>query len=275
MIRDRPQTSNLTPVAMQNEKTQDGPDKGWSIFQRMDFEPSFLDRGRVYAIGDIHGRSDLLDRIITAIRRDLEANPVENCVTVTLGDYFDRGPDSRGVIERLLNNPFPSDFVPLKGNHELLFESFLHRPAVAEHWRRLGGLETLASYGVRVGSLMRGQSYQEAADALKAAVPQTHLDFVRSLRTSLPIGPYFLCHAGVRPGVPLDRQSEDDLLWIREPFLASAANFGKIVVHGHTPTEQPDIRANRINVDTGAYVTNNLTCVALGREAPRFLSTVR
>src|ERR1700732_991409 len=117
-------------------------------------------------------RSALLDRIITAIRSDLEANPVENCVTVTLGDYFDRGPDSRGVIERLLSNPFPSDFIPLKGNHELLFESFLRQPAVAEHWRRLGGLETLASYGVPVQLLMRGQSYVQAAEALKAAVPQ-------------------------------------------------------------------------------------------------------
>jgi serine/threonine protein phosphatase 1 len=241
----------------------------------MDFGPSFLERGRVYAIGDIHGRSDLLDRIVTAIRSDLEANPVENCVTVTLGDYFDRGPDSRGVIERLLSNPFPSEFIPLKGNHELLFESFLRQPAVAEHWRRLGGLETLASYGVPVQLLMRGQSYRQAAEALKAAVPQAHLNFVSSLRTSLSIGPYFLCHAGVRPGVPLDRQSEDDLLWIREPFLASGVNFGKIVVHGHTPTEQPEVLANRINVDTGAYVTNKLTCVALGKQAPRFLSTSR
>ena len=193
----------------------------------MDFGPSFLERGRVYAIGDIHGRSDLLDRIVTAIRSDLEANPVENCVTVTLGDYFDRGPDSRGVIERLLSNPFPSDFIPLKGNHELLFESFLRQPAVAEHWRRLGGLETLASYGVPVQLLMRGQSYRQAAEALKAAVPQAHLNFVSSLRTSLSIGPYFLCHAGVRPGVPLDRQIEDDLLWIREPFLAKRSEFRK------------------------------------------------
>ena len=120
---------------------------------------------------------------------------------------------------------------------------------------------------------MRGQSYQQAAEALKAAVPQAHLDFVRSLRTSLSIGPYFLCHAGVRPGVPLDHQSEEDLLWIREPFLASGANFGKIVVHGHTPTERPELLANRINVDTGAYATNELTCVALGNEAPRFFST--
>jgi serine/threonine protein phosphatase 1 len=239
----------------------------------MDFEPSFPEHGRIYAIGDIHGRSDLLERIVTAIRTDLEANPVRDCVTVTLGDYFDRGPDSRGVIERLLSNPFPTDFIPLKGNHEVLFESFLHQPAVGEHWRRLGGLETLASYGVRVDGLMRGQNYQQAAQALRAAVPQAHLDFIGSLRLSVSIGPYFLCHAGVRPGVPLDRQSEEDLLWIREPFLASRANFGKIIVHGHTPAEKPEVLANRINIDTGAYATNKLTCVALGKQPPRFLST--
>jgi serine/threonine protein phosphatase 1 len=115
----------------------------------MDFEPSFLECGRIYAIGDIHGRSDLLDRIIAAIRTDLEANPVKNCVTVTLGDYFDRGPDSRGVIERLLRNPFPSEFIALKEITSSLFESFLRHPRVAEHWRRLGGVETLASYGTR------------------------------------------------------------------------------------------------------------------------------
>jgi serine/threonine protein phosphatase 1 len=124
-----------------------------------------------------------------------------------------------------------------------------------------------------VGSLLRGQNYQEAAQALKAAVPQAHLDFVTSLRTSLSIGRYFLCHAGVRPGVPLERQSEDDLLWIRKPFLTSQADFGKIVVHGHTPTEKPEVRPNRINVDTGAYMTNKLSCVVLGKEPPRFLST--
>jgi serine/threonine protein phosphatase 1 len=120
---------------------------------------------------------------------------------------------------------------------------------------------------------MRGQSYEQAAQALRAAVPQPHLDFVSSLKTSLSIGPYSLCHAGVRPGVPLDRQSEDDLLWIRDPFLASRANFGKIVVHGHTSAQNPEVLPNRINVDTGAYVTNKLTCVALGKQAPRFLST--
>jgi serine/threonine protein phosphatase 1 len=153
-----------------------------------------------------------------------------------------------------------------------MFESFLRDASIADQWRRFGGLETLTSYGVPVGSLMLGKNYEEAAEALKAAVPQAHLEFINALRTSLSVGQYFLCHAGIRPGVALERQSADDLLWIRAPFLDSRADFGKIVVHGHTPAEQPEVLANRINIDTGAYMTNRLTCVALGREPMRFLS---
>ena len=234
---------------------------------------SRLDRGRVYVIGDIHGRSYLLDRISAAIVSDLQANPVEESLVVTLGDYIDRGPDSRGVLDRLTRNPFPTEFVPLKGNHELMLESFLHDPSVADHWRRLGGLETLISYGVPVQALMVGKDYDHAAHALNAALPREHLEFIANLQTSLSVGKYFLCHAGVRPGVALDRQDPNDLLWIREPFLGSRANFGKIVVHGHTPREKPEVLANRINIDTGAYMTSRLTCVVLGRESVRFLST--
>src|SRR5215475_5597515 len=207
--------------------------------------PKQLEADRIYAIGDIHGRSDLLDRIVTAISRDLEAHPVGTALTVTLGDYVDRGPDSRGMIERLMRNPFQTPLVALKGNHESLFEAFLQEAAVAGQWRRLGGLETLHSYKVSVSSLMLGRNYEQAAEDLRTAVPPTHLEFLRSLWTSLTVGKYFFCHAGVRPWVPLDRQSEEDLLWIREEFLSSRADFGKIVVHGHTPTKTPDVRPNR------------------------------
>jgi serine/threonine protein phosphatase 1 len=243
----------------------------------MNFDSSLLERGRLYVIGDIHGRSDLLDRMIAAISADLEvnpveANPVEECLTVTLGDYIDRGPDSCGVIERLIANPFPTGFIALKGNHELMFESFLHDPSVADQWRRFGGLETLTSYGIPVGSVMRGMGYEQAAEALRAAVPRSHLEFIGALRTSLSVGRYFLCHAGIRPGIPLERQSVDDLLWIRGTFLNSRADFGKTVVHGHTPAEEPEVLANRINIDTGAYMTNRLTCVVLSKASMRFLS---
>src|SRR6266851_853874 len=233
----------------------------------------FSDRGRLYVIGDIHGRSDLLDRLTGAIARDLEAAPADDCLTVTIGDYIDRGPDSRGVLDRLARNPFPTEFVALKGNHEALFEMFLRDPSVAGHWRRLGGLETLHSYGVAVGPLMLGKNYADAAQALQAAVPEAHFGFLRSLKTSLDVGRYFLCHAGVRPGVSLQGQTEDDLLWIRDEFLSSKADFGKIVVHGHTPAETPEVLPNRINVDTGAFMTGRLTCAVLEGEGVRFLST--
>jgi serine/threonine protein phosphatase 1 len=237
------------------------------------FASSFPEQGRLYVIGDIHGRSDLLDRMAAAIARDLEASSVPQSLTVTLGDYIDRGPDSRGVLDRLIKNPFPTQFVALKGNHELMLESFLHDPSIADDWRRYGGLETLLSYGVPVASLMLGRDYEGAAQSLKAAIPRAHWEFITALPTSLSIGPYFLCHAGIRPGIALERQSVDDLLWIRRPFLESRADFGKIVVHGHTPAEKPEVLANRINVDTGAYMTSCLTCVVLGREPVRFLST--
>ena len=238
----------------------------------VEFDASFLDRGRLYAVGDIHGRSDLLERMIAAIAADLENNPVSERLTVTLGDYIDRGSDSRGVIERLITNPFPSDFIALKGNHEVILEKFLQDPSVADEWRRFGALETLSSYGVAVTAMMVGKGYEQAAAGLAAAVPQTHLQFIASLRSSFALAKHFFCHAGVRPGVALEQQVEDDLLWIREPFLTSRADFGKIVVHGHTPTEKPEVRSNRINVDTGAYMTNVLTCAVLDAGPIRFLS---
>jgi len=235
--------------------------------------PIVLDRARIYVIGDIHGRSDLLDRMVDHISRDLDARPISGGMTVTLGDYIDRGPDSRGVLDRLVRNPFPTDFVALKGNHETLLEMFLDDPTVAEHWRRLGGLETLHSYGVPVGNLMMGANYEQAARTLEAAVPDEHFKFLASLKTSIMTGKHFLCHAGVRPGIPLERQSVEDLLWIRDEFLNSTADFGRIVVHGHTPSKRPEVLPNRINIDTGAFATGRLTCVVLESARPRFLMT--
>jgi serine/threonine protein phosphatase 1 len=227
---------------------------------------------RLYVIGDIHGRLDLLDRLIEAIRRDV-GDHGNDSLTVTLGDYIDRGPDSRGVIERLLTNPFPGRFIALKGNHEALLETFLEKPAMGSQWRYLGGLETLHSFGVPVASLIVDQNYEKAAAQLRNALSQDHLKFLAALKTSLFIGDYFLCHAGVRPGIPLEQQAEEDLLWIRDEFLDSPMDFGKIVVHGHTPVEEPEVKSNRINIDTGAFATGKLTCVVLGGDTRRFIST--
>jgi serine/threonine protein phosphatase 1 len=225
---------------------------------------------RIYAIGDIHGRLDLLERVIAAIRRDAQGRE-DAAITVTVGDYVDRGPQSREVIERLQASPFGMPYVALRGNHESLFESFLSDPATGDHWRRLGGLETLASFGVPVRDMMVGRGYDEAAKSLAVALTAEHRDFLASLRSSFVSGRYFFCHAGVRPGISLERQSEHDLLWIREEFLNSPADFGKVVVHGHTPVAEPDVRRNRINIDTGAFATGRLTCVVLEGESHRFL----
>lgn len=211
-----------------------------------------------------------MERAIAAIHRDVETLG-EGALTVTLGDYIDRGPASRGVIEVLAANPFPTPYVALKGNHEALLQGFLTDPAIGDHWRRLGGLETLHSYGVPVGDLMIGKNFAEAALRLRDAMPSAHIEFLRSLKMSLDHGKYFFCHAGVRPGIALAKQSDDDLLWIRDLFLNSTLDFGKIVVHGHTPAAAPEVRPNRINIDTGAFATGRLTCIVLDDEGHRFL----
>ncbi|HEY4141397.1 MAG TPA: metallophosphoesterase [Pseudolabrys sp.] len=224
---------------------------------------------RIYAIGDIHGRLDLLDRAIDAIDRDLKERGGP-ALTVTLGDYVDRGPASRGVLDRLSVNPFPSPYVALKGNHELMLEAFLADPTVGPQWKDFGGLETLHSYGISASRFLMGWDYPAAAAALREAVTP-HIAFLQSLKTSHSHGKYFLCHAGVRPGIALDHQDDHDLMWIRAEFLDSDLDFGKVVVHGHTPVERPEVKANRINIDTGAFATGELTCVALDESGHRFL----
>jgi serine/threonine protein phosphatase 1 len=192
---------------------------------------------RCYVIGDIHGRLDLLDRMIELIAVDAGHGDAERYLTVTLGDYVDRGPNSCGVLDRLASNPFPTPHVALKGNHELMLEQFLQDPSTAENWRRFGGLETLYSYGIPVDEVTIGKGFDRARDMLHASIPRQQLDFLSSLKVSLNLTHFFLCHAGVRPRVPLDRQKVDDLLWIRQDFLDSKVDFGKIIIHGHTRCE--------------------------------------
>jgi serine/threonine protein phosphatase 1 len=225
----------------------------------------------MYVIGDIHGRLDLLDQLVRKIDLDMKQAPTADVLTITLGDYIDRGPNSRGVLECLAQNPFPTPYVPLKGNHEELLERFLDDPSLASRWRHLGGLETLHSYGVSVSPLMLGKGYEQAADSLRAAIPQTHFEFLGRLQFSAHSRSYFLCHAGIRPSIALEDQRIEDLLWIRDEFLQSRMNFGKRVIHGHSPTEWPEILPNRINIDTGAYLTGRLTCLVLEGEQIRFL----
>jgi len=227
---------------------------------------------RVYAIGDIHGRADLLSGLFKRIDADLKARPTADPIQVFLGDYIDRGPDSRQVIDLLIGRRRGNNVIFLKGNHEDFALQFLTDPAVLFHWKNVGGLSTLLSYGVT--PLRRGddpKSQQEVATLLDQAIPDNHRRFFQGLGLSFICGDFFFTHAGVRPGIPLQRQSKQDLLWIREDFLLHEEDFGKVVVHGHTPTREPEIHPNRINIDTGAYATGRLTCLVLERDEISFL----
>ena len=223
---------------------------------------------RIYAVGDVHGRRDLLDGVARWIAADM-ARDDARALTIFLGDYVDRGPDSRGVLERLSGGDFPTPVRALRGNHEEMLLKFLDDETGLDSWRRYGGLETLNSYDVRVADAMRGQNYDVAREELRARLPDRHLAFLEGLALFAEIGDYYFCHAGVRPGVPLAEQQSSDLLWIRGEFLNFEDSFGKRVVHGHTPVEKPDVRPNRINIDTGAFVSGALTCLALDDDEVR------
>jgi serine/threonine protein phosphatase 1 len=231
------------------------------------------DGARLYAIGDVHGRSDLLSEMANLILLDLEHLPGPSAHIIFLGDYVGRGPDSKGVLTRL-SAGFPASVTFLRGNHEGMLLAFLSEPEIAgPTWLPNGGLETLHSYGVSVAEVRRRRGYIEAAQAFSSLLPAEHLEFLHKTALSADRGDYFFCHAGVRPGLPLHQQREEDLLWIRDPFLTSTIRHPKVVVHGHTPVLTPDVRGNRINVDTGAYMTGRLTSLVLEGESRRFLTT--
>ena len=218
---------------------------------------------RVYAIGDIHGRADLLQSLFARIDATLRGFPIDQSIHVFLGDYIDRGPNSREVIETLLTRRRQHSSVFLKGNHESYATQFLNDPGMLPEWIAAGGTSTLLSYGVCPPTRRKPQRDDDVAAAFRQALPESHRRFMAGLAISFTCGGYFFTHAGVRPGIALDRQHEHDLLWIREAFLLHDQDFGKVVVHGHTPSETVDIRCNRINVDTGAYATGRLSCLVL------------
>src|SRR5262249_17093566 len=229
------------------------------------------DGTRVYCIGDIHGRDDLLGEIAERVEADVGVRSCDHAMTVFLGDYVDRGLGSMRVVERLAGSEWPTPFIALAGNHEDLLLAFLADELILETWRSLGGLETLHSYGVDVGPAMAGRDFEIVRAAFATRFPERHRHFLETLKVSTAIGDYFFCHAGVRPGVSLDRQDRYDLLNIRDPFLSSEAEHGKLIVHGHTPSLAPEIRPNRIGIDTAAYATGRLTCLVLEKDRRRFL----
>lgn len=232
-----------------------------------------LGRGvRAYAIGDVHGRSDLLARLLDRIDAERAANPRAEEHLILLGDLIDRGPDSRGVLDLLLarRNVDPTLRL-LSGNHEEMLLTILE--GEAEHltdWLRFGGAECVESYGIDPLALQESIS-ETAIHRLRAAIPEAHLALLRGMTSRFAVGEYLFVHAGIRPGIPIEHQQTRDLHWIRSPFLGSMADHGAMIVHGHSISEGPEIRPNRIGIDTGAYASGRLTALCIDGAERRFL----
>ena len=236
--------------------------------------PSLPQGQLVYAIGDIHGRADLLALLLAEIESDsARSKDAKRRTLVFLGDYIDRGHDSRRVVDMVLDDlPAGFDAHFLKGNHEAIMLDFLDDPSYLGHWLANGADATFRSYGLDVAELVgRGAAPEVWRRAFLASLPETHRDFFEALELAVSFGDYFFVHAGVRPGVPLEAQDPNDMIWIRGPFLQSEDDFGKIVVHGHTPGRDPVIRANRIGIDTGAVFTDRLTALRLENGSRRLM----
>lgn len=234
--------------------------------------PSVPDDVRVYAIGDIHGRADLLDDLLARIDADHAARPAKRRLIVALGDLIDRGPDSAGVVDRILGMAGP-DVRVLAGNHEELMLLTLDGDREAARvFARAGGRETILSYGVTPEDYDRAD-FDELIDLMRARVPQRHVDFLRTLEDLIEVGDYAFVHAGIRPGVPLADQKPEHLRWIRSGFLDHRQPHPRMIVHGHTITEAVDERSNRIGIDTGAYASGKLTAIGLDGQDRWFIAT--
>jgi serine/threonine protein phosphatase 1 len=237
--------------------------RGFSRLRRTSKPPRLPEGIRIYAFGDIHGRADLIKEMFTVIDADVARSPVDRPIEVFLGDYIDRGPHSGHTLDLLIERSRSHETVFLKGNHEAYLLEVLRDPTKLDDWRQFGGLQTLMSYGIQPSLNPDAAEQTDLIRTLIEVMPDDHLKFIQSLKPSFLCGDFFFVHAGVRPGIPLTEQRESDLLWIRNEFLDSKENFGKFIVHGHTPVPEPDIRPNRINIDTGAYATGNLTLLTI------------
>lgn len=228
---------------------------------------------RIYAIGDIHGRCDLVEQLLAMIDADDRRRGTARTELIFLGDLVDRGPDSRGVVERLITLRAERPVRFLMGNHE---EVFLR--AVAGDQRalrfliRIGGRETLFSYGISEREY-RELDYDELVALVQEKVPAAHVEFLAAFEKWIEVGDYLFVHAGLRPGIALAEQALSDLYWIRDDFLRHRDSFGKMVVHGHSITETIDERTNRIGIDTGAYATGRLAAIGLEGGERWYLST--
>jgi serine/threonine protein phosphatase 1 len=230
--------------------------------------PATLPPGqRIYAIGDIHGCADRLAAMHEAIADDLATRPTESPILVHLGDYVDRGPDSASVIARLVTGQPVAGVatVNLMGNHERTMMNALSgdKPAATD-WLAMGGRAALESWGIDATSSRKHWP---------SSVPEEHIAFLRSLQYCHRVGPYLFVHAGIRPGVRLEKQTQDDMITIRQVFLSSEKDFGVVVVHGHTPKPEPVLRRNRIGIDTRVFLSGKLTCAILEEDRLGFIQT--
>ena len=239
--------------------------------------PAVPDGTVVWAVGDIHGRLDLLQPLVEAIVADLHDATATRKVVIFLGDYIDRGPDSRGVLRLLagLSVVQGVEWRFLKGNHEQAMLGFLDDPSAGPKWCDYGGDNALRSYGLRVPDLAhRTEAWARVAADLRHKLTAREIAFLENLELSVTVGDYFFSHAGARPGVALDRQSPEDLMWIRQPFLDSRTPFGRVVVHGHTPALKVHADHRRIGMDTKAYHSGVLSAVRLERDERSLLQTI-
>lgn len=243
---------------------------GWSIFKKRAEPVSRLQQARlpegqrVYAIGDVHGRFDLLIALLRRIKADDKQRGAADTHVVMLGDLIDRGPYSAEVVEYL--RAHRDDFATfhfIMGNHEEAMLDSIALSALPEEtgWLGYGGHETMLSYGADP-SLFNAEG-QELAAAMRRLVPRTHIEFLESFDDKIQIGDYLFVHAGIRPGIAVEHQAVSDLRWIREPFLRDDSDHGVVVIHGHSIVDEPEIRHNRIGIDTGAYRSGLLTALAL------------
>lgn len=234
-------------------------------------EAKLPDGLRIYAVGDVHGRADCLHTMLDLVERDRLNDPPADFQIIMLGDYTDRGPDSAGVLELLSGLSQEDHCICLKGNHDQWLEEFLFDPENGDPFLYWGGTETLASYGIEFDTPR--QSNAVLSRQLRKKMPKQHRRFLERLAVSHSEGDYFFCHAGVRPGIALEEQDPHDLMWIRDEFLLHTGDFGKVIIHGHTPGPDADIRRNRINLDSRAYETGRLSCLVLEASSHRILQT--
>ena len=228
---------------------------------------------RVYAVGDIHGRLDLFDAMIEAIEADDDASPPAETTIVLLGDLVDRGPDSAGVVARAREWQQRRKVRILAGNHEEMFLSSFDDADVLRHFLRFGGKETVLSYGLD-REAYNAAEIEEVQAMMQAAVPRADREFLQSFEDMIAIGDYLFVHAGIAPDVPFEEQRRKDLRWIREPFLSHPEPYGAVVVHGHTISDEPVDRGNRIGIDTGAYSSGRLTALVLEGDTRRYIEAI-